>query len=113
MYEGGGFSARLSYNLRGKFLDRRDFRGPAGPENANDAGRDIYREVGEPAPRLDLSTSYTISDKFTVFFDWTNILEKPLETYLSSARNGEPRADYIRFLRFEETTYSLGIRARL
>jgi iron complex outermembrane recepter protein len=102
MYEGGGFSARLSYNKRGKFLDRRDFRGD-----------DLYIEVGRPAPRLDLSTSYTINDNFTVFFDWTNILEKPLETDFSSARRGRERAEYIRFLRYEETTFSLGVRVRL
>jgi TonB-dependent receptor len=113
MYEGGGFSARLSYNLRGEFLDRRDFRGPGGPQNASNRDRDVYLEFGEPAPRLDLSTSYTVNDNLTVFFDWTNILEKPLETYLSSARNGEPRADYIRFLRYEETTFSLGVRVRM
>jgi hypothetical protein len=111
MYEGGGFSARLSYNKRGKFLDRRDFRGPA--DNPNHPDRDLYTEVGKPAPRLDLSTSYTVNDKLTVFFDWTNILEKPLKTYFESGRDGAPRAEYIRFLRYEETTFSLGIRARL
>jgi TonB-dependent receptor len=111
MYEGGGFTARLSYNRRGKFLDRRDFRGPANDPNNPD--RDLYIEVGKPAPRLDLSTSYTINDNFTIFFDWTNILEKPLKTFLESGRNGADRAEYIRFLRYEETTYSFGIRARM
>jgi len=113
MYEGGGLSARLSYNKRGKFLDRRDFRGPGGPQNAGDPGRDLYIEEAVPAGRLDLSTNYKINDNFTVFFDWTNILEKPFRANFSSARNGAPRAEYVRFLRFEETTYSLGIRARL
>ncbi|MBA2635334.1 MAG: TonB-dependent receptor, partial [Sphingomonas sp.] len=110
MYEGNGLTARLSYNKRGKFLDRRDFRGPAG--NPDDPGRDLYIEEGDPAGRMDLSTSYTLTDNFTVFFDWTNILENPFKSRLSSARGGEPRADFVRFLRFEETTYSLGIRAR-
>jgi TonB-dependent receptor len=103
MYEGGGFSARLSYNKRGKFLDRRDFRGTD----------DLYIEVGKPAGRLDLSTNYTVSDNLTLFFDWTNILNRPLRTFFSSARNGAPRAEYVRFLRFEETTYSFGVRTRL
>ncbi len=111
MYEGGGFSARLSYNRRGPFLDRRDFRGPA--DNPNHPDRDLYTEIGKPAPRLDLSTSYTISENLTVFFDWTNILERPLKTTFESGRDGAPRAEYVRFLRFEETTYSFGIRARL
>jgi TonB-dependent receptor len=113
MYEGGGFSARLSYNKRGKFLDRRDFRGPGGAGGVGNPERDIYKEVGRPAPRLDLSTSYTINDNFTLFFDWTNILEKPLKTDFSSGRNGADRAEYVRFLRYEETTFSLGIRARM
>jgi TonB-dependent receptor len=102
MYEGGGLSARLSYNKRGKFLDRRDFRGD-----------DLYLEEGKPAGRLDFSTSYAFSDKLTLFADWTNILNKPLKTYFSSARNGLPRAAYLRFLRFEENTFSLGVRAKL
>jgi TonB-dependent receptor len=102
MYEGGGLSARLSYNKRGRFLDRRD-----------DRGDDVYIEEAKPAGRLDLSTSYTISDNFTVFFDWTNILEDPLKVNFSSGRGGAPRAEYVRFLRFEETTMSLGVRFRL
>jgi outer membrane receptor protein involved in Fe transport len=102
MYEGGGLSTRLSYNKRGRFLDRRD-----------DRGDDVYIEEARPAGRLDLSTSYTISDNFTVFFDWTNILEDPLKVNFSSGRGDAPRAEYVRFLRFEETTMSLGVRFRL
>lgn len=113
MYEGGGLSARLSYNKRGKFLDRRDFRGPGGVGNAGSPERDLYIEEAKPAGRLDLSTSYTVNDNLTVFFDWTNILENPFRVNLSSARNGADRAEFVRFLRFEETTYSFGIRARL
>ncbi len=100
MYEGGGFSGRLSYNKRGKFLDRRD-------------GDGLYIEEGRPAGRLDLSTNYTINDNFTVFFDWTNILEKPFKVNSTTERGGQPRTEFVRFLRFEETTYSIGIRARL
>jgi TonB-dependent receptor len=102
MYEGGGLSTRLSYNKRGKFLDRRDFRGD-----------DLYLEEGFPAGRLDLSTSYTITENATVFFDWTNILEDPFKVNFSSARAGRERAEYVRFLRYEETTFSLGVRFRL
>ncbi|GAA4027814.1 TonB-dependent receptor [Sphingomonas rosea] len=110
MYEGGGFSARVSYNKRGKFLGFIDVR-----DNNNPAsfGGDYYYQYGKPAGRLDLSTSYTLNDKFTVFGDWTNILERPYKEYLSSARNGAARADYIRFRRYEETTFSIGVRARL
>jgi TonB-dependent receptor len=101
MYEQGGLSARLSYNKRGKFLDRRD-----------DRGDDLYIEEAVPPGRLDLSSSYTINENFSVFFDWTNILEDPFKVNLESGRAGAPRAQFVRFLRFEETTYSLGMRFR-
>lgn len=102
MYERHGLSARLSYNKRGKYLDVRQNRGD-----------DFYTEEGRPSGRLDLSTNYAINDSLTVFFDWTNILEDPFKQTLRSGRAGAPEAQYIRFLRFEETTYSLGVRFRL
>ncbi|NJC04264.1 TonB-dependent receptor [Sphingomonas kaistensis] len=110
MYENAGFSARVSYNKRGKFLGFIDIR-----DNNNPAsfGGDYYYQYGKPSGRLDMSASYTINDRLTVFGDWTNILEKPYREYLSSARNGAARAEYIRFLRYDETTFSVGIRARL
>ncbi|MEO7178831.1 MAG: TonB-dependent receptor, partial [Allosphingosinicella sp.] len=110
MYENGGVSARLSYNKRGSSIETRQLRG--NQADPNDFGNDFYFERAEPAGRLDLSTSYALTDKFTVFFDWTNILENPFKQVLSSARQGKARSEYIRFLRFEETTYSLGVRFR-
>ena len=102
MYEHAGLSARVSYNKRGRFLDQRQ-----------DRGDDFYTQEGVPAGRLDLSTSYTVFENMTMFFDWTNILGDPFRVDLSSARAGAPRADYVRFLRFEETTFSLGVRFRI
>jgi outer membrane receptor protein involved in Fe transport len=105
MYEGGPFSARLTYNKRSKYLDRRDIRG--------DEEGGFYREFAKPAGRLDFSANYTIIENATLFFDWTNITGDPFRVDFSSARAGAPRADYVRFLRFEETTFSLGVRFRL
>lgn len=102
MYERGGLSARLSYNQRGRYLDRRDNRGD-----------DLYIEEAHPPGRLDLSTSYNLFENLTVFFDWTNILEDPFRVNLESGRGGAPRAEYVRFLRFEESTMSFGVRFRL
>jgi iron complex outermembrane recepter protein len=101
IYEYRGFSSRLSYNGRGKFLDQRQ-----------DRGDDFYTEEGVPAPRLDFSASYAFNDNYTFFLDWTNILEDPYKVNLSSARGGAPRADYVRFLRYEESTISGGVRFR-
>lgn len=101
IYERGPVSARLSYNKRGKTL-----------ETIQNRGNDLYIETSRPAGRLDFSSSYNFNDQFTVFFDWTNILKKPFRQDFSSARDGAQRADYIRFLRFEETILSGGIRFR-
>ncbi len=49
----------------------------------------------------------------TIFFDWTNILMEPFGVTFTSARGGAPLAEFPRFLRFEETTVSLGLRFRL
>ncbi|MCY7398968.1 MAG: TonB-dependent receptor [Sphingomonas bacterium] len=100
-YENGPFSARLSYNKRSKTL-----------ETIQNRGNDLYIETGTPAGRLDFSTSYNVRQNFTLFFDWTNILEKPYRQDFSSARDGAPRSDYVRFLRFEETIFSGGLRFR-
>lgn len=101
-YEAGGLSARLSYNKRSKVLDF-----------ASNRGDDIFIQEAKFQDRLDLSTSYTLFENLTVFFDWTNILGDPSRFNFSSARAGAPRADFIRFLRFEESTFSGGIRFRL
>jgi TonB-dependent receptor len=105
LYERAGMSARLTYNGRSSFLDRRDLR--------NFAGGDLYLEEAYPAARLDFSLNYDVLENATIFFDWTNILQEPFRVDLSSARAGAPRAEYPRFNRYEETTFSLGLRFRL
>lgn len=104
LYDRGGFSARVTYNGRSRYLDLRQPRG-------NEAGL-FYREFAKPADRLDLSLNYDILPQATVFFDFTNITRKPFRVDFSSARDGAPRADYVRFLRYEESTLSLGLRFR-
>ena len=105
LYEGGPFSARLTYNARSNYLERRDERG--------DEEGGFYREIADPAGRLDFSANFTINDNATIFFDATNLTGEPFQVNFSSARAGAPRAEYIRFLRYEEQTLSLGVRFRL
>jgi TonB-dependent receptor len=105
LYEGGPFSARLTYNKRSDYLERRDERG--------DEEGGFYREFADPAGRLDFSANFTINEHATVFFDATNLTGEPFRVNFSSARNGAPRAEYVRFLRYEEQTFSLGFRFRL
>ncbi len=101
LFESGPVSARLSYNGRSSFAATRQFRGD-----------DLYTETARPADRLDLSVQYNVFDNATVFFDWTNITRTPFRQDLSSARNGAPRADYVRYLRYDESTLSAGLRFR-
>ena len=105
LYEGGPFSARLTYNKRSDYLERRDERG--------DEEGGFYREFADPAARVDFSANYTFNENLTFFFDATNLTGEPFRVNFSSARNGAPRADYVRFLRYEEQTFSLGARFRL
>jgi outer membrane receptor protein involved in Fe transport len=102
LYENGPLSARLTYNQRSEYIDRRDNRGD-----------DLYLEYAQPGDRLDFSLNYNIIENATIFFDWTNILMEPFSVDLSSARAGAPRAEFPRFLRFEESTVSLGLRFKL
>ena len=75
-------------------------------------GNDYYYEWGKPAPRVDGSVNYNVRDNATVFFDWTNITGAPYKQYFSSARDGAPRADYIRYIRYDESVMSVGFRVR-
>ncbi len=71
MYERGPLSARLLLQLARAIIRKEGLpstsRRPMGAASP-------CRVTRAPAPRLDFSTSYNISDNFTVFFDWTNIL---------------------------------------
>jgi iron complex outermembrane recepter protein len=100
-YEKGPLSVRLSYNKRGKSLETRQNRGD-----------DLYLETAYPGGRLDLSSSYKINDRVSVFLDWTNISPEPFRQDLSSARAGATRAEYTRYFRYEEEVISLGTRFR-
>lgn len=100
--ESGPLSARLSFSGRDSF--------PASYQNRGD---DIYIEPGHPANRLDLSMQYQFFRATTVFFDWMNIAHTPFRQDFSSARAGLPRADYVRYLRYDESTISLGMRFKL
>lgn len=101
IYERHGVAARLTYNGRSSFRATQQFRGD-----------DIYTETAHPAGRLDLSLNFDVNDRFTVFGDWTNITRKTFRQDFTSARNGEPLAEFIRYRRYDESTMSLGIRFR-
>ena len=99
MYERGPITARLSYNWRSKW------------NTAYVIGNNGFTgEYTAAVDRLDFSTSYTPFEKITLTFDWTNILGSPFRNF----RRFTPAGDvFPRDVRFEETIYSFGIRARM
>ena len=102
LYEYGDFSARATVSGRSSFLATLQYRGD-----------DLYYEYGKPAPRLDLSANYNVLKNATIFADWTNVTGAPFKQYESSARAGAPRAEFIRYIRYDESVVSLGVRIRL
>ena len=110
MYEAHGLTARLSYNRRSSF-----------PEGAiaDDAtsGNGFTRQGrGNPVSRLDWSSSYNVTDNFTVFFDWTNILKKPFKSDIvwTNYTGGQvtSREIFPMVVRYEESVISAGVRFR-
>jgi iron complex outermembrane recepter protein len=110
MYEAGGLTTRLSYNHRSSY--------PEGPI-ADDAGSGngfTRQGRGNPVSRLDWSSSYAITDNFSVFVDWTNILKKPFKSdivwsnYTGAALTS--REIFPMVVRYEESIVSGGVRFR-
>ena len=106
-YEHGGLSVRLSYNRRSPYLTtyqrRADFSSGGAPY--------VYQEKVRAVGRLDLSTSYTVTPKITLFYDWTNMLKKPFVSDLIRTQ-GSDTVIFPRAVRYEESVMSGGIRFR-
>jgi TonB-dependent receptor len=106
MYEGNGLTLRLAYNYRTGFPEA----------GLSDRGGYTLQGRGHPVSRLDWSSSYTVTDNLTVFFDWTNILSKPFKSdivrvnYTAGAETS--REVFPLIVRFEESVLSSGIRFR-
>ena len=107
MYERGPLSARLSYNHRTSY-----------PEGALDPRDDFFtlQGRGRGSGRLDWSSSYNVSDKLTLFFDWTNILNIPFRSDIVRVNYaaGQPTTseDFPMVVRYNESVMSGGIRFR-
>ena len=107
LYERDGLTLRLAYNHRSSF-----------PE-ADRAERDGFFTLqgrGNSVSRLDWSSSYALTDNFTVFFDWTNILDDPFQSDIVRVNypGGVPSAEEVfpMVVRFEESVMSAGVRFR-
>lgn len=114
MYERGPLTARLSYNHRshypeGALSQRREGPGD-NPINFTLQGR------GRSSGRLDWSSSYIVNDNFTLFFDWTNILNIPFRSDIVRVdyNGGVPtnREVFPMVVRYNESVMSGGVRFR-
>ena len=106
MYERGPLTVRLSYNHRTDY-----------PEGTIDQrGGFTLQGRGRSSGRLDWSSSYNVKENFTVFFDWTNILNIPFRSdivrvnYSGSDPTG--REIFPLVVRYNESVMSGGIRFR-
>jgi TonB-dependent receptor len=112
MYENGPLSLRLAYNWRGPFPEGSlaEYQPPLDPCCFTLQGH------ARPAPRLDFSSSYTVTPNLTLFFDWTNILKKPFKSDIIRVNyaDGAPTTvdEFPMVVRFEESILSGGIRFR-
>ena len=107
MYERSGLTVRLAYNRRSGFAE------------GDLAQRDDFFTLqgrGKPVSRLDWSSSYAVTDKLTVFFDWTNILGDPFRSDIVRVNypGGVPSDPEIfpMLVRNEESVMSGGVRFR-
>lgn len=107
MYEDDKLTVRLAYNRRSSF-----------PE-ADRAERDGFFTLqgrGNSVSRLDWSSSFALTENFTVFFDWTNILSNPFKSDIVRVNypGGVPSDPEIfpMVVRFEESVLSGGLRFR-
>jgi len=96
MYEKFGWSARLAYNYRSRFIDGFNQQTVAG----------VNDEI-KPANQVDFSLGYDINRYFTVVFNATNILGADLHQYWGDG-NSRPRD-----VRYQDRTYGLGVRFKM
>lgn len=96
MYEKYGWSARLAYNYRSRFID--------GFNQPTVAG--VNDEV-KPANQVDFSLGYDINNYFTVVLNATNIFGANLHQYWG---DGDSRP---RDIRYQDRTVGLGVRFKM
>lgn len=92
-YERDGFSTRLSAVYRSEYLD----------EMGDSRAYDIYVA---PNTQLDFSLGYQLTDNVELYFDASNLLDKPLERYQGDRSHTQQYEEYGR-------TFAAGIKVKL
>jgi TonB-dependent receptor len=101
MYEHDKLSARLSYNWRSRWITQ---------YVQDPGGTGFTGEFVDGVSRLDLSASYEVWNKVSITLDGSNLLGQPFRSFRQYTPEG---ATYPRDVRYEETVFSVGARARL
>lgn len=101
LYEKYGISARMVYTHRSKYYDGDNTTSV----NLRPADQSVFLNGVRPAGRLDFSLNYDVSPNLTLTADGTNITKTPYRSYYGNTLNPHD-------IRFDDTTYSLGVRFR-
>ena len=82
--------------------------------DASVRGDHLYIEEAKGLGRLDLSASFNLLENLTLFADATNILKTPYRSTLTrlDPPQGGTESQFPRFVRFNESTLSVGARFR-
>lgn len=99
IYEKYGISARMIYTYRSKYFDGDITNGLSLRPVSIPVGLNGIRAAG----RLDFGLNYDVTPNVTVSLAGTNITGQ-------KTRNFESREDFVREVRNDDTTYSLGVR---
>ncbi|WP_082521315.1 MULTISPECIES: TonB-dependent receptor [unclassified Sphingopyxis] len=99
IYEKYGISARMIYTYRSKYFDGDITNGLSLRPVSIPVGLNGIRAAG----RLDFGLNYDVTPNITVSLAGTNITGQ-------KTRNFESREDFVREVRNDDTTYSLGVR---
>lgn len=101
IYEKYGISFRMVYNYRSKYYGGDN----TSSVNLRPVDQGEFLDYIRPAGRLDFSLNYDVSPNLTLTADGTNITKTPYRSYYGDPLNPHD-------IRFDDTSYSLGVRFR-
>jgi TonB-dependent receptor len=101
IYEKYGLSFRMVYNYRSRYYGGDNTTSV----NLRPVDQGEFLDYIRPAGRLDFSLNYDVSPNLTLTADGTNITKTPYRSYYGDPLNPHD-------IRFDDTSYSLGVRFR-
>ena len=101
IYEKYGVSFRTAYTYRSKYADGDNTTSV----NLRPVDQPVILDTVRPNGRLDFSLNYDITRNFTISVDGTNVTHAKYQSYYYSPLNPHD-------IRFDDTTYAIGIRFR-